>query len=144
MPLRRVTSPEVRIELMPLIDVMMFLLAFFVYAFVLIVRIEVLPMELQRFESSRQAKPLPAVTISIDLDGKLYVDREPTEMDQVLDKLKAAKVKDERTVIYLAMADGTGSIDRAPLLTALWDRLQDAGLDVNFVGKPRESRKLAD
>jgi biopolymer transport protein ExbD len=136
--LRR-SHPEPRIELIPLIDVMTFLLTFFVYAFVLIARVEVLPMELQRFEAGRDAEPLPAVTISIDLDGRLYVDRVPTEMDRILDDIRAAAARDPDTVIYLALADGEGPVDRAPILTALWDRLQNAGLAINFVGRPESA-----
>jgi len=134
--LRR-SHPEPRIELIPLIDVMTFLLTFFVYAFVLIARVEVLPMELQRFAAAREAAPLPAVTISIDLDGRLYVDRAPTDIDRVLDDVRGAVSRDPDTIIYLALADGEGPVDRAPILTALWDRLQNAGLEINFVGRPR-------
>jgi biopolymer transport protein ExbD len=139
MRLRRITTPEPRIELIPLIDVMMFLVAFFVYAFVLIVRIEVVPMQLQRYVSGREATPVPALTISIDLQGMIHLDRQPIEMDQVLPRLQAARAADQRTVIYLALADGSGTIDRAPMLTALWDRLKDAGLEINFVGRPTDA-----
>ncbi|MEN9669490.1 MAG: hypothetical protein RLZZ386_1397, partial [Planctomycetota bacterium] len=56
MRIRR-TTHEPRIELIPLIDVMMFLLSFFIYSQALAVRISVVPMELRKFQSAQAAKP---------------------------------------------------------------------------------------
>ena len=63
--------PEARIELNPLIDLMTFLLTFFIYAVVMMVRVDMVPMELKQFTSGRPAKPAPAATISLDLEGAL-------------------------------------------------------------------------
>lgn len=129
---------ELRIEIMPLIDVIFLLLTFFIYALVLMVRAELLPMELELYEAGTPATPAPAVTLSIRLDGSLYVNRESVTLDDVLPRLRDAASTDPDTVIYLALEDGEGTVDRAPILTALWDQLQDAGLEINFVGRPRE------
>ena len=48
--LRR-TEHETRIEMMPLIDVVFILLTFFIYAMVLVVGAEVLPVPLESYES---------------------------------------------------------------------------------------------
>jgi hypothetical protein len=37
--------------------------------------------------------------------------------------------------VDLALADGNGSTDRAPIITRLLDELQDAGLDIFFMGQ---------
>ena len=47
--------PEARIELNPLIDLMTFLLTFFIYAVVMMVRVDMVPMELKQFASGKPA-----------------------------------------------------------------------------------------
>jgi len=136
--LRR-TSHEPRVEIVPLIDVIFLLLTFFVYAMVLMVRIDLLPMDLQRFESAQRATPQPAIVIHIDLAGRLLVNDEIVQMDNVLGKIQAAQSAQPGAVIYLALAAGVGTIDRAPILTELWDHMKNAGLKINFVGRPKDA-----
>ena len=131
--------PEARIELNPLIDLMTFLLTFFIYAVVMMVRVDMVPMELKQFASGKPAKPLPAATISLDLNGAIYFNKDKVTIDEVADKVKAAKQADPTTVVYLAVANGQGTMDRAPLMQDLWDRLKDLGVAVNLVGKPKET-----
>ena len=129
---------EARIELNPLIDLMTFLLTFFIYAVVMMVRVDMVPMELKQFATGRPAKPAPAATISLDTDGTLYFNRDKVTLDEVAGKVKEARTADPETVVYLAVAYGQGRVDRAPLLQDVWDRLKDLGVAVNLVGKPNE------
>jgi len=131
--------PEARIELNPLIDLMTFLLTFFNYAVVMMVRVDMVPMELKQFASGKPAKPLPAATISLDLNGAIYFNKDKVTIDEVAEKVKAAKQADPTTIVYLAVANGQGTMDRAPLMQDLWDRLKDLGVAVNLVGKPKET-----
>jgi biopolymer transport protein ExbD len=126
---------EPRIEVIPLIDVMMFLLSFFIYSQALAVRVSVVPMELRNFASAQDAKPAPAATISIDLEGKLFYDREPVELDALPERIAASRKEDERTIVYIAVANGEGTVDRAPILQDVWERLRGSGLTVNLVGR---------
>ncbi len=137
MRIRR-TSHEPRIELIPLIDVMMFLLSFFIYSQALAVRISVVPMELRKFTSAQPAKPATAATISIALDGKLYYNRIPCELSEIAGRVAESKQEDPKTIVYIAVADGQGTVDRAPVMQSIWDKLRGCGLQVNFVGKPIE------
>jgi biopolymer transport protein ExbD len=118
----RIRRPEdeLRIEIMPLIDVIFLLLTFFIYAMVLMIRAELLPVQMQQFASGEPATPAPAVTISIDRAGTLYVNRQPVTMDTILDRLREEQAKDPETVIYLA-AEEVGDTDRLPTFLALYD-----------------------
>lgn len=127
---------EYRFEIMPLIDVILLLLTFFIYAMVLMVRAELMPMELQQFASAEPAEPAPAVTISVMKDGEIYFNREPVEMKDVMGRIDRAKAENPDTSIYLALEAGRGDVDRGPILTELWDHLKDAGLEIRFVGRP--------
>ena len=135
--LRRVEH-DFRFEIMPLIDVILLLLTLFIYAMVLMVRAELMPMELQQFASGEPAEPAPAVTISVMKDGEIYFDRESVAMDNVLSRIERAKADNPDTSIYLALEAGQGDVDRGPILTELWDHLKDAGLEIKFVGRPGE------
>lgn len=135
MKLRR-SDYEARLEIMPLIDVIFLLLTFFIYAMVLMVRAEIVPMELREFASGTAAQPAPAMTISIDANGDLFLDREPIAVDDVLGRVQEAVAGEPETVIYIA-ADQQGEGDRLPLFLDLYDRLANAGLDIRLVGAPR-------
>ncbi|MFZ9690671.1 MAG: ExbD/TolR family protein [Phycisphaerales bacterium] len=134
----RRTQQELRVEITPMIDVIFLLLTFFIYSMVLMVRVDLLPIELRQFVSGRPATPAPATTITLDLEGSLYLDREKTTIDLAIPAIAKSREIDPATVVYLAIADGQGTVDRAPILQELWDRLRLAGIPINLVGKPAD------
>lgn len=125
-------------EIMPLIDVIFLMLTFFIYALVLMVPIELLPVPLQAYGSGQPATPAPMVTVTIALDGQLFLNREPIAMDGIPDRLVEAVDEDPSTVLAIALADGEGEVDRAPILTELWDHLEGLGVEINLVGMPKD------
>ena len=122
-----------------MIDVIFLLLVFFIYAMVLMVRVDLVPMELHSFETGEPAQPAPAATISIDLAGTIFFDRQEVALSELAGKVQERKILDPATVIYLAVADGTGTTDRAPILQDVWDRLRPTGLTINLVGRPTDA-----
>jgi biopolymer transport protein ExbD len=141
--IRRV-SHDPRIELAPLIDVMLFLLTFFIYSVMMMERVDLVPMELRTYQSGKAAKPIPAATVSVDLEGKLYLDRVPVALDGLVAKLEEARQAAPDLVVYLALADGKASVDRSALLLDVWDRLQPAKLNVNIVGRQQRGPLIRD
>jgi len=125
---------------MPLIDVIFLLLTFFIYAMVLMIRADLLPMEMPEFASGTPATPSPAVTISIDRNGALYVDRELVTIDTVVERVQEVVALDPKTAVYVA-ADKEGSADRLPIFLALYDRLALEGLNIRLVGMPSEDEE---
>lgn len=134
---RQETEP--RIELMPLIDVIFLILTFFIYAMVLMVRVDMLPVPLESYASSEEPKPTPAVGITLRLDGSIYVGHDQVTVDTVLPVLKEALDAEPGTIVYMVMEAGNGTVDRGPLMTSLWDRLHLAGIDIQLVGQDKES-----
>ncbi len=134
--LRR-TEHEARVEIMPLIDVIFLLLTFFIYAMVLMVRAEMLPVRMPAFSSGTPAKPLPAVTITIDRAGALFLNREPIVLDDLLPRLRVARAENPRTVVYIATEE-EGVTDRLPVFLQLYDRLVRSGMDIKLIGRPGE------
>jgi biopolymer transport protein ExbD len=133
--LRR-AEPDMRIELMPLIDVIFLILTFFIYAMVLMVRVDMVPVPLESYASGESPETAPAIAVTLRLDGSVYVGQDETGLKGMLDSIKAAQAEHPEIVIYLAVEAGEGSTDRGPLLTSVWDRLNRAGIDIKLVGQP--------
>jgi biopolymer transport protein ExbD len=133
----RRTNHEARVEIMPLLDVIFLLLTFFIYAMVLMVRAELLPVEMHSFSSGEPTTVPPAVAITIDRNGSLFLNREPISMDAVLPRLTELKAKDPDTIIYVA-AEKVGTGDRLPVFLDLYDELAHAGLNIKLVGSPED------
>lgn len=140
----RRTPSEPRIELAPLIDVMLFLLTFFIYSVMMMERVDLVPMELRSYSSGKAAEPAPAATISVDLEGRVYLDRIPVALDELRAKLEEARLTAPDLVVYLAFADGAGAVDRSPLLLDIWDRLQPGKFNLNIVGKKQRGKEFLD
>ena len=85
----RRSEPEARIELMPLIDVIFLILTFFIYAMVLMVQVDVLPVPMESYISGEEADPVPATSITLDLDGSIYLGQNPVALDHVLPEVKS-------------------------------------------------------
>jgi len=132
----RRSSLEPRVEIMPLIDVIFLLLTFFIYAMVLMVRVEILETNLQTFGNAEPAEARQAISIIVGLDGVIRVDTEPVEIPDLRRRLDDRLETKPEAVIYLGLEDGDGTTDRGPILTAIWDELANAGLEINFVGSP--------
>ena len=136
-PLRR-TEHDTRLEIMPLIDVVFLLLTFFIYAMVLMVRAEVLPVPFESYLSSEPATAKQAVSITIAVDGNLYVGTNVVTLDGLIKSVQSKLSEKPEAVLYLVMEDGHSVVDRGPLLTGAWDRLRAENLEVFLVGAPNE------
>lgn len=136
--LRR-SEPPFRVELTPLIDVIFLLLTFFIYAMVLMDRIELVPLDLKPLEAGAvvaDAAPPPARTLSLDGAGGMFLDREPITLEAVVPELRKTLEGDPETVLYLAVSDEVGPTDRIPVLLELWNQLRLAEIPIRMVGRP--------
>ncbi len=131
--LRR-TEHDTRVEIMPLIDVVFLLLTFFIYAMVLMIRAEVLPVPFETYISGEAATPKPAVSITIAVDGNIYVGTKVVTLDELIVAVHEKIAEKPETSLYLVMEDGQSIVDRGPLLTGAWDRLRSEKLEVLLVG----------
>ena len=134
----RRSSHDARVEIMPLIDVVFLLLTFFIYAMVLMVRAEILPVPLETYFSSTPAEPKPSISITLGVDGHVYVGQEAVQVESLVETLAAKKETQPNAVVYLVVEDGEAVIDRGPVLTSVWDQLRAEGLEIFLVGSPKE------
>ena len=135
-PIRR-SEHETRVEMMPLNDVVFLLLTFFIYAMVLMVRVEVLPVPLESYISGAPAEVRPSISVTIAVDGNIYVNKTVVSLQDVAITVSDRLEKTPDAAIYLVIEDGDSIIDRGPLLTGTWDRLRQQGLEIFLVGAPK-------
>ena len=84
-------AKRARIEIIPLIDVIFFLLATFVLFTLSLNKSGGLSVALPATQTSEARDPGDSVTLSIKEDGTLGWDREPITLDQFLVRLQACK-----------------------------------------------------
>jgi len=132
----RRSSPDVRLELTPLIDVVFLLLTFFVFSLVLMVRADVLDVKLPELSAGRTADRTPAITIVIDEDGGLFVEGEATELSEIGGRVRAIREERGETAPLLLAVDELG---RAGDLIELADTLNAEGIgEFSVIGRPAD------
>jgi biopolymer transport protein ExbD len=115
---------QARIEIIPMIDVMMFLLVFFV-----LISINVLPALGLKINPPTSAKPdqiveRQRVMISLDKDGKTYMDGQPVTLLELPEKLAAATDPVKKMVVVIA---GDEAVPLQNVVSVL-DSLKQAGI----------------
>lgn len=133
MKIRR-TSPEVRLEMTPLMDVIFLLLTFFVFSLTLLVRAQVLGVSLPHLSAAQDAAGgAPTITVAIDNSGAPSVNGEPVEIGALIERLRA--LREAEPAARLLVAADTGAPSGA--LLDVVDRLSLAGMrDFALVGRP--------
>lgn len=128
----RRTNPDVRIEITPMIDVVFLLLTFFIFSIVLMVRADVLDVNLPELSTGQSAERVVPITLAINADGSLVLNREPIEAEAVVARLEELRTNSSDAPIVLAVDTESD----AGVLIALVDRLTVAGIDsFSIIGK---------
>jgi biopolymer transport protein ExbD len=127
------TRKAARIEIIPMIDVMMFLLVFFV-----LISLNALPALGLRVVLPTAANPthldiVKRVTLTLTADGEIYIDGEKTSLDGVTERLRAMAQDSKLTVVISGDRDA-----RLQPLVNLLDALKRAGIVAATVIARRE------
>jgi biopolymer transport protein ExbD len=129
----RRTSPEPRIELMPLIDVVFLLLTFFVFSMVLMVRADVLDLNLPVLGEGGEARQGTLITVALDDDGILYVGGDAVEWDALGERVRQEQARNPDASVVIA-PDLGGRREDLIRLIMLWS---DENLGpVAILGRP--------
>jgi biopolymer transport protein ExbD len=117
------TSKKVRIEMLPLIDIVFLLLVFFIYAMLSMAVHRGLPVLLPSSVSANIDKEL-ILSITVKSDGTLYVDKEQVSLNDLASFLKT-KSAPEKEVGILLFADRSLSYQN---LFQVLDQIKMAGI----------------
>lgn len=123
---RRISS-DVHIELTPMIDVVFLLLTFFIFAVVMMVRADVLDVNLPELAAGHSAERSIPITIAITEVGELFVNGELVAMDDIveyIETLQAGMGEGDRGVLVLAV----DTQSPAGVMISLADTLTGGGL----------------
>lgn len=94
------TAKKTRIELIPLVDMMILLLAFFVYAMLSMAIHRGLPVLLPS-SSTAQLDQRLVLSITLQKDGRIYVDKEEVSLQNLREFLKEKSAQTEETGAFL-------------------------------------------
>ena len=102
MKLRRLRQPKRgRIEIIPMIDVMFFLLATFMLASLTMQQLDSVKVDLPKGAAEPVKERTPA-TLTVTPDGKLFLDKSPVTLDSLAAALKARINPADPSVIVAA------------------------------------------
>ncbi len=118
-----------RIEIIPLIDVIFFLLATFVLFTLSLNKTGGLPVKLPATDTSIPRNAEGAVTLSITAEGTLAWDKQPVTLDQFIARLQAYK-QVEPTPRILINGDENASFEQARYVV---DEVRKAGITKIFI-----------
>jgi biopolymer transport protein ExbD len=87
MRIQRRTLKKARIEIIPMIDTIFFLLVFFMISTLSMAQYRGMPVSLPKAASGQQA-PAESAAITINSQGRLFVDKQPVEKSMLGDLLR--------------------------------------------------------
>lgn len=92
---------KARIEIIPMIDTMFFLLVFFMVATMSMTVMRGLPVNLPQGESPDNRKAAEKRSVTITAEGGIYLDREPVGMEGLARELKAEAEADQEALVII-------------------------------------------
>jgi biopolymer transport protein ExbD len=110
-----------RIEIIPMIDVMFFLLATFMLASLTLQNLHALPVDLPRGRAQQLDAP-KRITLTVTGDARLFIDQVPVTLADLADALRPLVTNPETRIVIAADATApNGTVVQAML------RARDAG-----------------
>ncbi len=133
----RVGSPlphkKPRIEIVPLIDIMFFLLASFMLVSLSMVQMRGMKINMPTAAASTPEQKQDFITVTVDLLGDIYFEKDKVDVDELSRRLKAEVVKNPETRIYIR---GDKDATHGSVVTVL-DKVKRSGIaKVAFEIKP--------
>ncbi|MBH3439825.1 biopolymer transporter ExbD [Pseudomonas luteola] len=92
---------KAHIELIPMIDVMMFLLVFFVLVSLNVIPALGMKTQLPSASSAQQLKPQNKAILTLGANGELQLDGQDIQVDALVAALKAQEKPDSKTTIIV-------------------------------------------
>lgn len=126
---------EARIEIVPLIDIMFFLLAAMMLVSLGAVRLKLVKADLPVAVSGNPAGSSPPLAIAVDRDGFLRLDGKPLALDEAADTLRRAVAANPEVRLVVAADRAT----RHEHVLRAVDLARSAGIDrVAFAAKAEQ------
>jgi biopolymer transport protein ExbD len=137
MRLRRRDTKKARIEIIPMIDTIFFLLVFFMISTLSMSRYSGLPVNLPK-AASGQLPPSESAAVTIASDGKVAVDKQEVPRERIGDTLKARLAPNPELLVII---NADERVEHG-LVVDVMDQARQAGVSKMAIAvKPREGRQ---
>jgi biopolymer transport protein ExbD len=124
----KIPNPQIRrrarIEIIPLIDIMFFLLATFIMVSLSMIKNVSVPITLPSAHSAKADNSKAPVAITVTKDEKIYWNKEETTLEALPDKLKALAVADSEAKVFIHGDKKT----EFGLVVSVMDAIRQAGI----------------
>jgi len=107
MQIRQRPVKKARIEIIPMIDVIFFLLVFFMVTSLAMTRINSIPVALPKTSSSPQALK-QSVILTVRKDGQILVNKSPVTLETLGNQLAYAMRDDPQAAVVVNADEGAG------------------------------------
>lgn len=101
----KIPSPQARrrarIEIIPLIDIMFFLLATFIMVSLSMIKNVAVPINLPSAHSAKSDNSKAPVAVTITKEGKIYWNKDETTLEAIPEKLKALADSDSEAKVFI-------------------------------------------
>ncbi len=125
-----------RLEMTPLIDVVFLLLTFFLFAMLVMVRVDVLGVRLPTIAAGAPAEERAIIAVTLSAEGQASIEGEAMTPDEVVRAVLDAREANPETIVFVAADEAC----EAGALLGVLDRFAQAGVaDVSLVGAPGDS-----
>ncbi len=122
------------INLTPMIDVVFAILTFFILASLLLTRSEGLPVNLPSAKTATQQNQTQSkLTITIDKQGKVWLDRQPVEVRNLVTRVKALKGNKPE---LLAIVNADRTVEHGQVITVMDELRTVPGVKLGVATKP--------
>jgi len=105
MRIQRRNIKKARIEIIPMIDTIFFLLVFFMISTLSMTQFKGMPVNLPKAASSQQA-PAESAAVTIDKDGRLFLNQEAIDRAVLGDALKQQLAQNAEMLVVINADDG--------------------------------------
>ena len=137
MRLQRRVIKKARIEIIPMIDTIFFLLVFFMISTLSMARYSGLPVNLPKAATGQQT-PNESAAVTIGADGKVSIDKQEVARAQILDVLKARLAKNSELLVLINADEKVAH----GVVVEIMDAARQAGVAKMAIAvKPKEVRR---
>ena len=137
MRIQRRSLKKARIEIIPMIDTIFFLLVFFMISTLSMTQFKGMPVNLPKAASGQRAQAESAA-ITIDKDGRLFLNQQAVEKAALGEALKQQLAKNAEMLVVINADDGVAHGQ----VVEVMDIARDANVAKMAIAvKPKEQRK---
>jgi biopolymer transport protein ExbD len=108
--LRRPEPKKARIEIIPMIDTIFFLLVFFMVASLAMTKMTGMPVQLPK-STTAQAKPVVKVMVTVTAAGHCYIDKQFVDFTEIYGEM-CRRLRDNPKLVVILNCDKTQKVDK--------------------------------